>query len=338
MQTIIDPGLWIGTEWYQRTDALHTLTREQQQALLAWVQQTAAPFVHTQPWLQRHSDQAIAWAGFPASVQTLLQRCQTALEVGPGFVVVRGLPVQALNFAEQCYLFWALGTRLGTPVSQKPEGERLLSVQDQGLQLGQKGARGVNTHEELAFHNDRSDVLALCCVHKALSGGENRVVHALAVYNALLADEPALLAELLQPFYYRRHNYEPATVAPYYPLPIFAQQAGHWLSYYVRPYIQLAQKNPEVPRLTSRQVAALDCLDAYAAKLAVNFTQEPGDVVLLNNYVTYHSRTAFVDSPNPAQRRHLLRLWLAVPNSRPLPAAFAAIVGDVRAGVVRGGF
>ena len=51
----------------------------------------------------------------------------------------------------------------------------------------------------------------------------------------------------------------------------------------------------------------------------------------------YHGRTAYVDEPAPGRDRLLLRLWLAPPNSRPLPAGFEALWGSVKGGAMRGG-
>ena len=45
----------------------------------------------------------------------------------------------------------------------------------------------------------------------------------------------------------------------------------------------------------------------------------PGDIQLLNNFVTLHTRRAYEDWPDPERKRHLLRLWLDDPASRPLP-------------------
>jgi hypothetical protein len=65
--------------------------------------------------------------------------------------------------------------------------------------------------------------------------------------------------------------------------------------------------------------------------------QQPGDILLLNNWVTLHRRTAFEDDDDPAKRRHLLRLWLAMPNSRPISPLFLENYGATAAGAVRGG-
>jgi hypothetical protein len=53
--------------------------------------------------------------------------------------------------------------------------------------------------------------------------------------------------------------------------------------------------------------------------------------------VTVHSRTNFEDYDESDRKRHLLRLWLAIPASQELPAEWAEYFGDVRAGAVRGG-
>ena len=49
-------------------------------------------------------------------------------------------------------------------------------------------------------------------------------------------------------------------------------------------------------------------------------TFEPGDIQLVCNHSTLHSRTAYEDYEEPERRRHLLRLWLACADGPPLPA------------------
>ena len=43
---------------------------------------------------------------------------------------------------------------------------------------------------------------------------------------------------------------------------------------------------------------------------------EPGDIQFLNNFLILHSRKEYFDDPDPAKRRHLLRLWLDNPKSQ----------------------
>ena len=106
------------------------------------------------------------------------------------------------------------------------------------------------------------------------------------------------------------------------------------------PHITLAQRFPEVPRLTPKQIEALDLFDELVARpdfqLATNF--QPGDLQFCNNHVAMHARTSFEDYEEEDRRRHLLRLWLSVPNSRPLSPLMGHIYKDRRPGAVRGGF
>jgi hypothetical protein len=62
-----------------------------------------------------------------------------------------------------------------------------------------------------------------------------------------------------------------------------------------------------------------------------------GDMQLLNNYTVIHSRTNFEDYDEPERRRHLLRLWLSLPQGQRLPLNWKEYFGDVEAGSVRGG-
>ena len=64
---------------------------------------------------------------------------------------------------------------------------------------------------------------------------------------------------------------------------------------------------------------------------------EPGDIQLLNNHVTYHSRTAIVDFEEPDRKRLVYRLWLSTPQNRELPASHDVLWGPTAAGAVRGG-
>jgi hypothetical protein len=94
------------------------------------------------------------------------------------------------------------------------------------------------------------------------------------------------------------------------------------------------------PRLTALQHEALDAIQDLASTPEYCFSMwlEPGDLQLLNNHVVIHSRTHYEDFEAPEQKRHLLRLWLAVPEGRPLTEGLLAAYKSVAPGTVRGGF
>jgi hypothetical protein len=57
----------------------------------------------------------------------------------------------------------------------------------------------------------------------------------------------------------------------------------------------------------------------------------------VNNHVIYHGRTAFEDDPSSNRDRLLLRVWLSMPNSRPLPVHHGVLWRSTDAGTLRGG-
>ena len=236
-------------------------------------------------------------------------------------------------------LFWGIALQIGTPVSQSASGERIFSVRDEGWQQGQPQARGPNTRKRLSFHTDRCDVIGFLCLRQAVSGGDNQLVSSVTLFNEMRRRWPDSARVLMEPFWYQRHNVDTANPLPYCQQPVFSYYQGSFAASYLRVLIDRAHAMPDVPNLSPEQLEALDRLEALAADPELNVTlrQQPGDLMFLNNWVTFHRRDEFVDAAEPDLRRHLLRVWLAVPNSRPLHPLFAANYGSTAAGAIRGG-
>jgi hypothetical protein len=189
----------------------------------------------------------------------------------------------------------------------------------------------------LRWHTDRCDVVGLFCVRAARRGGTSRVVSVPAVSNAIHSRRPDLHALLCRDYYRSRQGEEVGGECRYYALPIFAIRDGRFTTQYSRTFVEAAQSISEVPRLSAAQDEALDLLAEVCDELGFEMELRPGDMQFLNNHVIYHGRTAYVDEPGPAQDRLLFRLWLAPPNSRPLPPGFEVLWGSIEGGTVRGG-
>lgn len=268
-----------------------------------------------------------------------LARAQHDLEKGSGLFHLRGWPVEHSSREANERLFWGLALHLGTPVSQSAKGEKIFAVEDAGLGRDDPKTRGPNTSRGLRFHCDRCDVIGFLCMRQARRGGENFLVSSPSVHNEILARRPDLLAELYRPWYYKTHNVDIGNPDPWCHQPIFAIEQGHFVGYVLRVLIDRAHQLPELPDMTPMQKEALDFLDTVCAEpeLCFRLRQEPGDLLFVNNFVTFHSRSEFEDHPEPERRRLLLRLWLSMPNSRPLPPSFAGSFGQTAAGALRGG-
>ncbi len=261
------------------------------------------------------------------------------LENNRGIFLLRGFPVEQYSQNDIALMYAGLGAHLGVALRNSIEGELIYNVMDRGKSLTDKGSRGTATKDPLPFHTDRCDVVALLCLKKAKKGGESRVVSAVAIHNEILRRRPELLAELYRPYYHARTAWETGEENSYYPLPIFNIHQGHFAFRYLRHFINVAQSIPSVPTMTNQQIDALNLLESIAnsSEFCADMEFEVGDIQLLNNFVSLHSRSGYEDHEDPSLKRLLLRLWLAVPNSRPLSDAFLPLFHSVEAGAVRGG-
>jgi hypothetical protein len=268
-----------------------------------------------------------------------LTRVQDELEDGPGVALVRGFEGWAGDVDRARSCFRELAAKVGTPISQSAAGETVFSVRDAGFAEDDPRARGPNTKKKLSFHTDRCDVIAFLCLNRAQSGGESEIVSSVALYNEILKRRPDLLAELMQPFHYKRHTVDLGNERPYCRQPIFSFCEGRFAASFLRVLIERAHQDPEVGPLPEKQREALDFLESVAAEPEMHhrFMQKPGDILFLNNWTTLHRRTEFSDHAEPERRRHILRIWLSMPNSRPLDPLFRDNFGSVQAGALRGG-
>lgn len=75
--------------------------------------------------------------------------------------------------------------------------------------------------------------------------------------------------------------------------------------------------------VTAQQEEAMQLFTDIASLPEFQFQARltPGDALFLNNASMLHRRSAFEDGDTPAERRHLVRLWLAVGGEDEVPRA-----------------
>jgi hypothetical protein len=253
---------------------------------------------------------------------------------GRGFVLLRGLPVERWGRRLSAVAFLGLGLHWGNLRSQNRHGHLLGHVKDLGLTSRDPNVRIYQTNERQNYHTDSSDVVGLLCLRPAKSGGLSSLVSSVTIYNEMLARRPDLARLLFEPIETDRRGEVPEGEKPYFSIPVFNWHAGLLSAIFHRMYIDSARRFPDVAPLSAEQTAALDLFDSLANDPALNFQMgfQAGDVQLVHNHTLLHDRTAFEDWPEPERRRHLLRLWLAPENARPLPAIFAERYGSVTPG------
>jgi hypothetical protein len=272
----------------------------------------------------------IGRADFPLTVmQSRLEQALAEMYDGRGFLVLRGLPVERWSDDETGLVFWGFGRYLGSPLYQNPQGELLGHVYDHGRTYGNIDVRGYETNAYLPYHTDAGDMVGLLCLRRALEGGLSSLVSSVTAHNEILANHPEYLGLLYNGFYYiRREAALTERGVSERPIPVFGAKDGVVSCRYIRNQINAGAVKRGVP-LTTLEQAALDYLDELTRRpdLRLDMDLEPGDIQLINNYTTLHSRTGFVDGPEPRQKRHMLRLWLKFPKPWPLGPEFPAHMG-----------
>jgi hypothetical protein len=243
---------------------------------------------------------------------------------GRGLLMLRGLPVDRMDVDDLRIMFLGLGTHVGRPVSQSANGELVADVVNVGNR--DRNERAYRSSRKLKLHTDRCDHIGMLSIRKAMTGGLSGYASALAIHNELLETRPDLLAALYKGFHHHRFGEQP----PGEPLvtreriPTFSVIDGVPSVICIRGYIDLAVEDGHVT-LSDLEQEALDTFEAIADRsdIRLDLMMEPGEANFTNNCQVLHTHTAFEDDPDPAQRRHLLRLWL---NEDGRPAAPGVVV------------
>ena len=256
---------------------------------------------------------------FP-SLLPVIDEIRHEIEDGRGFVVLRRLPVEDYSKDKIGMIFWGLGTHLGRGLSQSVLGDRLGHVKD--FSRKDPLARAYRNKQELSPHTDSCDLVGLACLCNAASGGVSRLTSALTVHNVMLEEYPDALERLYRGYVFHRRGEEKPGDLPHTPyrVPVYSNIEGKVSARYVRTYVE-AGEAAAGHKMGEAELAVLDHFEEVTKRpeLMLEFTLQPGEMYFINNYTILHARTAFDDGDaEEDRRRHLLRLWLDVPQMRPV--------------------
>ena len=267
-----------------------------------------------------------------------LESLRETLIHGIGFQLITGLPVETYSGDMRATIFCGIGSHIGRARSQNAAGHLLGHVRDVGADINDPNTRIYQTTSRQSFHTDSCDVVGLLCVREAMSGGDSMLASSMTAYNEILKRRPDLAPHLFLPVATDRRGEVPENEDPFFTIPVYSWHRNFLTCIYQRNYIDSAQRFETAPRLSAQQLEALDLLDDIVNEpdMHLRMRLQPGDMQFVYNHSLLHDRTGFTDWPEAEKRRHLLRLWLAVPGDRPLPAVFAQRYGSVDVGE-RGG-
>jgi hypothetical protein len=248
--------------------------------------------------------------------------------------VLRGLNISNYSQKFTAAIFCGLGSHIGRARSQNSDGHILGHVRDVGADANDPNSRIYQTCDRQTFHTDSADVVGLVCVRKAKEGGRSLLVSAETIYNRMKAERPDLLEKLFDPIATDRRGEIPEGEKPFMEIPVLSWNQGYLSVFYQRQYIESAQRFSEAMELTPKHIEALDMFDALANDPNLYFSMqlEPGDMQWVYNHSQLHDRAGFLDWPDPTKRRHLMRLWLSMPDDRPLPEYYKQRYGSIEIG------
>jgi len=242
------------------------------------------------------------------------------------FAIVDRLPITELGARDATAIYWILSSMVSRPVAQKLDGTLIYDVLDTGQQaLPGSGVRPDKTNTEIRFHNDNAynntppDYVGLLCLRQAMSGGHSRVISFHTAHNALLARHPNELPRLYQPFWFDRQREFHLDESSVFAAPVFEDTGA------VKARFSVHQINSGYALrgepIDTEGAAAIAAMFEIVEEdgLSVDFDLEPGQIQFVDNRALGHSRTAFVDYPEPGCKRHLVRLWMRDHGRRAYP-------------------
>ena len=260
---------------------------------------------------------ALTHSDFPLTgLERALADWRGRIDRGHGMVLVRGLPARSIGRDVAAAAYWLIGLQLGQPTAQNPAGELLVDIRDTGASASDHNVRLYKTRAELAFHTDGADIIGLLCLRGAKSGGVSRVCSSVEVYNQVVARRPELAPLMEQQFHHHAHGQLGPDGPKTFRYPIVSREGGIFrmmlLTWYIR---NAAEDFPEIAALSDAEQSLLDLLEwlPFEPGIALDMNFQEGDMQFLKNSVVLHARTDYEDWDSAEEKRHLLRLWLNVP-------------------------
>lgn len=325
------PCAWVAAQVRADTRWVRTLTDSERRGLVKGWQAFAASGVA----LEQASGGDFPFEG----LEQLIADVHQQLRENFGMVVLKRFPIEGLSEDAVKAMYWGFVNHLGVLRPQGKNSALMNHVKNVGGVYRAAGGRGYNTNAELDFHVDFADYVGLLCIQDAKSGGISRICSSRQIMEDMEREAPELAQALMQPLYYSRQDEQAPDELPYYRTPVVGIEAGWFSCRFTRNHIRYAHRHEGAAAPTELQNQAMDWIDeaAQSDRYTFDMRLEPGDLQLLNNHVTLHSRTAYEDHEEPDKKRSLLRAWIATPNSQPLSPLMKDAFHDHRAGAVRGG-
>jgi hypothetical protein len=258
----------------------------------------------------------IGQADFPLPrCEGRIRRIRQELKEGRGFALLNGFPVEGRDLADVERMYWGFCAHLGMGLTQNSDATLIHYVTEGKLRPSQ-GTRGVGNPGKVSMHVDLADCVSLLSIRQPEDSPPSRLTSSLAVHNALLERDPALLERLYEGFVWDRQNEHGPGEAPTtgYRVPVFSERNGVVSCRYNRSWMTKAAER--TGGFSEFERALLDAFDAVAEANAFEFPFEPGAVQFANNYTILHGRAPHAPARSEEKTRLLMRIWFNIDGIR----------------------
>ena len=122
----------------------------------------------------------------------------------------------------------------------------------------------------------------------------------------MIQRRPDLAAVLFQPVAVDQSGEGPSGYKSYFYMPPFIWFESKLSAYYVRQYIQSAERFYGIPELSTQTLKAFDLFVKLANETTLRLDMEfkAGQIQILHNHQILHDRTGYVDWLEPERKRH----------------------------------
>ncbi|NPT43108.1 TauD/TfdA family dioxygenase [Paraburkholderia sp. 1N] len=302
----------------------------------SWIYKfTESDIVAVDTALRKVQDQGLSWGSFGkeqfdlGSLGATFAEIDNQIRNGRGFALLRGFPVERYSLDELKTIYWGVGVHIGQVISHNVAGDFVAAVTDLALKDDDPNRRNNTTNRMLDPHTDLADVVTLLCVEKAREGGMSGLCSTAAIHNHIVQNHPEYLEALYEGFYHDYRGYGPSHDANEVTaslIPVFEYNNGRVNCAFAKKIIETGAKKRGVP-LTAIQQEAINYVHDLGTRedFRIDMMLEPGDIQVINNFATLHSRSEYFDHED-GRKRYLLRMWVNLENSVQLSPDFAEFV------------
>ena len=235
---------------------------------------------------------------------------------GCGFVIIDGTSFEKFSKEEVQMIYQIFAKSLGELYVQNIKKEKLVLIKNEGKSM-KTGGRYHQTKEGGSYHTDSPqwknvpDIIGLCCINPAKTGGTSKFISSYTVHNLFLQKDSQLLEILYNKFYFDKRGEIKENEEPTIFEPIMQFKNNKLLFRYLRDYVDSGHKIQNKP-LTEEQDRSLKLLDEILSEenIVVSYDLKKFDMTFFNNHRVIHGRTSFEDFDEEEKKRLMIRTWI----------------------------